>query len=572
MKQAFHITHEAAVKIGGIGAVLAGLCTADIYLETFDRTIFYGPLFDDSPNSKNRLGNNSTVLFSSLDNIKDSNYNDFFGRLINKYHIDIVYGEKVLFDEIHPEKTSKIEILLLGVKNMQADLISVFKFQLWESYSFSCQEYETDWDFEQYLRIAVPLRMITNELLDKKIETAYFSHEYMGIASCLAIDLNRQSNEKIYFHAHEISTARAVTEKMQGHDVSFYHLLKDDKEKNVSLEQRFGSQRHNSRNELIKLADRFDNILAVGDWVKQEYKYLKPDADEEKIKICYNAIPIPEHSYANKLKSRKKIQQYCENLYNFKPDLIFTHVTRLVISKGMWRDISLLEELDTYFLDNKLKGFMIILSTLIGTGKPSQDIHRMEKEYGWPVLHKENYPDLIGYENDIYWSCQYFNAKSRSIKVVFLNQFGFTPEQIGDRLPKDTSFADLRLGSDAEFGMSVYEPFGIAQIETVPFGGIAVLSRACGSAFLLERTFENESIKPYHIVDFAQDNSKDCDWLNLSNDERSKIEKQILNNEAQNIFEKLPKNDTERKELFNLCQKNAHKLSWDEAIKNWKLF
>ncbi|MDD4156741.1 MAG: hypothetical protein PHY08_09235 [Candidatus Cloacimonetes bacterium] len=572
MKQAIHITHEAAVKIGGIGAVLAGLCTADIYLKNVDRTIFYGPLFDDSPNSKDRLGKNSEILFSTIDKIKNSIYNDSFDKISRKYDIDIVYGTKTLFDEIHPEKVSKIEILLLGVKNMHQDLISIFKFQLWETYKFSCQEYETDWDFEQYLRIAIPIRMITNYLLTNEKETIYFSHEYMGIASCLSIDLNRLANEKIYFHAHEISTARAITEKIPGHDVSFYHLLKDDIINNISLEHRFGSQRHNSRNELIKLADKFDNILAVGDWVKQEYMYLKPNTNEEKIKICYNAIPIPKYSYEQKLKSRQRLQQYCENLFNFTPDIVFSHVTRLVISKGLWRDISLMEELDIYFSKNNLKGFMIILSTLIGSGKPSEDIHKMENDYGWPVLHKENYPDLIGYENDIYWSCQYFNSKSKSIKVIFINQYGFTPAQIGNRLPENTNFADLRLGSDAELGMSIYEPFGIAQIETVPFGGIAVLSKVCGSAFLLEKTFENESLKPYHIIDFAQNNKDKQNWLNLTNYERTEIEKNVLKSEAVNIFNLLPKNNKERETLFNLCQEYAHRLSWNETIKNWNLF
>ena len=37
-------------------------------------------------------------------------------------------------------------------------------------------------------------------------------------------------------------------------------------------------------------------------------------------------------------------------------------------------------------------------------------------------------------------------------------------------------FLDIRMGSDAEFGQSIYEPFGIAQVEPISFGGICVFT------------------------------------------------------------------------------------------------
>ena len=144
MKQAVHITHEAAKKIGGIGAVLSGMCTSNTYLKQFDRTIFYGPLFDDRPNPNNditiaieRLGGNAEVIYSSLDGIKNSEYNDFFQKLIDEYRIDIIYGKKTLYDEIDPKKYIHIEILLLGIKDMNPTLLNEFKFNIWIAYGFS---------------------------------------------------------------------------------------------------------------------------------------------------------------------------------------------------------------------------------------------------------------------------------------------------------------------------------------------------------------------------------------------------------------------------------------------------
>ena len=41
-------------------------------------------------------------------------------------------------------------------------------------------------------------------------------------------------------------------------------------------------------------------------------------------------------------------------------------------------------------------------------------------------------------------------------------------------MPADMEFMDIRKGSDVEFGQSIYEPFGIAQVEPISFGGICV--------------------------------------------------------------------------------------------------
>ena len=591
MNQAIHITHEAAKKIGGIGSVLSGLCTAENYIKHFDRTLFYGPLFDDKANpdydekiANERLGGNGKVLFSTLDGISGSVYDVFFKDISRKYGIEIVYGEKKLFDEIYPEQCNKVEILLVGIKNINNELLNIFKFKMWESFQFACQDYEKDWDFEQYLRIAVPFKELCDRFFEQHSQKVFYSHEYMGVCSCLAFLFECTESERtsgfptrqdiqIYFHAHEISTARAVTEKSSGHDVTFYRFIDNDLAIGKSMEERFGSQKNNSRNELVKLTKYFDGVFAVGDWVKKEYNYLIPDADKKKIHICYNGTPAPDHSFSAKLKARQLIQEYCENLYNFTPDVIMTHVTRLVVSKGLWRDISLLEELDKKFTKDKIKGFFVLLSSLVGNGRTDEEVSQMEANYGWPVLHKPGYPDLLGYENDIFAAYQYFNAKSKSIKAVFINQFGFTPKRIGNRLPKGTSFADLRLASDAEFGMSIYEPFGIAQIETIPFGGIAVLTRACGSAFLLEKTFKPEKIKPFFIFDFAKTNEVETNkrWLTLSSQEREMIEKDIIRQNVDKVYKILPKTDEQRKEVFDICKKHILKLSWNEVIRDMVL-
>ena len=54
------------------------------------------------------------------------------------------------------------------------------------------------------------------------------------------------------------------------------------------------------------------------------------------------SLPHWRISVDEKMRSRKKLQQYAKNLLKYEPDYVFTHVTRLVPSKGLWRDLRVL--------------------------------------------------------------------------------------------------------------------------------------------------------------------------------------------------------------------------------------
>ncbi|KPJ63499.1 MAG: hypothetical protein AMS15_00150 [Planctomycetes bacterium DG_23] len=66
------------------------------------------------------------------------------------------------------------------------------------------------------------------------------------------------------------------------------------------MEEVFGSQKQNPRNELIKRAVNFDHIFAVSDLVKDEYLFLVPDAPAEKIKTVYNGLSVKDITWDRK--------------------------------------------------------------------------------------------------------------------------------------------------------------------------------------------------------------------------------------------------------------------------------
>lgn len=571
MRIAVHITHESVRKIGGIGAVLSGVCNQQRYKKFYKKTVFYGPLFYLQSETASYLGKSGEILFSSHDFYDTANYREIFGEIIEKYNVDILYCRKHLVSEFDITRHTLVEVINVGINKMEHGEVEKFKYALWKNFGIKSHLYTDDWDYEQYLRIGIPFLEILEKLYGSGSEYYHFAHEYMGIPSVLSVLLSAKMHKTV-FVAHEVSPARGLTESHPGHDISFYNILRKAG-KDKSLEQIFGSQEYNSRSELVKRASLFDYIFAVGNHVKEEYLFLSPETAPDKIKIAYNGVSARSVDIERKRQGRVHIERYAETLLNFRPDMIFTHVTRLVLSKGIWRDFALLYFLDRIFAEKNLKGIYILLSTVIATGRCSEDVFMMEHEYGWPVLHKEGWPDLIGAEKDIYNQLQIFNSRSRAIKGVFINQFGFERSRCGKRVPEDAEFSDLRIASDAEFGLSIYEPFGIAQIETIPFGGIAVLSSSCGGAQFLCEKFKDVSLKPFYILDYISTGRKMSynALKKLTIAQRNEMENRILSEHAENIFAMLPQKEAMREKYLLNAQKHASVISWDALPEDYTL-
>ena len=70
---------------------------------------------------------------------------------------------------------------------------------------------------------------------------------------------------------------------------------------------------------------------------------------------------------------------YCANLLGYEPDYIFTHVTRLVPSKGLWRDVSVVDHLEKDLAKENKSGVLFVLSTET-SGRQPHDVENMETQ------------------------------------------------------------------------------------------------------------------------------------------------------------------------------------------------
>jgi len=572
---AVHVTHEATGKIGGIGAVLQGLFTSRTYSSQVGRSILISPLFSTEGDVSSRLGPDGEVLYSSIDGMVNTSYLPGFRKIEEFYNVNIVYGQRTFIDKQTGVKSSP-EVILIDITRIEEKPVNELKGRLFREFGLRSHLYENLWEYEQYVRLAGPAIAALKAIgaAERDSSTVIISHEFMGMPTVLAAQLDPTYDFKTVFYAHEVAPMRRIVEKHSGHDTMFYNVMKRARQIGLSVSEVFGDQSCFFKYALVDAARHCDNILAVGDCVVEELRFMAPEFALADIDLSYNGIPVCEISLAEKQQSKARLQEYCANLLGYRPDFIFTHVTRMVVSKGLWRDLRVLEHMDKEFVTRGRTAVLLVLSTEVGRRR-KRDIYNMEAEYNWPVAHREGIPDLSGGEAGFYTGVQEFNTKSRNIKVIFVNQFGFTRDCCGARMPYDMEFMDIRKGSDAEFGQSIYEPFGIAQLEALSFGGICVVSNVCGCAGFVKEVTGGQEVKNVIIADYT--NLGDYGWADLEDlqqinrQARDQIEHKVSEKVALEICARLPRNDDETNDVIQSGYELAKHMSWESVAENYIL-
>ena len=570
-----HVTHEAIHKMGGIGAVLEGLLTTRSYNEAIERTFLVGPLFSGAD-----LGELDTVLYRASEGITDTPHAKALGEIELVYHVEIVYGQRKFVDK-NKNVTTLTDVILVNVSSSNEAQTSQFKWHLYENFDIESSRYESEWEYEEYLRLAEPAYDALQVLIGGKTNTPVFviSHEFMGMPLALKTLIERNKNEdatnmRTVFYAHEVATIRPIVEGHPGHDIRFYNVLEQAKVHGQSIREVFDDPFWYFKHALIDKAHLCDTVFAVGDLVVDELRFLAKPFEEFPINLVYNGIPAFEVSLQEKLTSKALLQKYAKTLLDYRPDYVFTHVTRLVKSKGLWRDLQVLMHLDDLLASNDKTAVLFILSTEIATGRPHENIHEMEESYGWPVYHKIGYPDLVGAEIELNNGVSAFNLQSKAVKVVFVNQFGWSQAACGKRMPIEMEFMDIRKGSDAEFGQSIYEPFGIAQVEPLSFGAICVVSNVCGCCGFIQRATDNRDVPNIVIADYTQLNippkSLD-DVIHIGLAERNAIEMENSRDIAAKLLGRLPRKPRDVEDMLREGYDIASRMSWEVVVKDYFL-
>jgi hypothetical protein len=568
MSTLIHVTHEAVQKVGGIGAVLQGFFTSDAYNKGVARSILVGP---GDHGTQDQLAKVGKIQYSSLTGTDEGGWGAKFHAVQEKFGVGIIYGRRTFKDrttgvESHPE------VMLIDVSNVNLDRLNDCKRMLYERFGIRSDLYHT-WEYEQYVRLALPALAALAAIDAAKDKPAVIlAHEFMGMPTALAAIASEGGKYKTAFYAHEVATMRRICEGHPGHDTMFYNVLSQAMAKGKFVEDVFGLQAPFFKHALVSAARFCDAVLCVGDETLAEMKFLGADFAKKNLRLAYNGVPAYDVTIEDVMVSKKRLQQYTQNILEFTPDFVFSHVTRMALSKGMWRDLKVLWHLEKKFRETGQTGVLYLLSSELGAPRKAHEVLDMEGRYSWPVGHREGYPDLSGGEADFYVHMQKFNACSRQIKVILVNQFGWSRASIGAKMPADMDFIDIRKGTDVEFGQSIYEPFGIAQLEPLSFGGLCVITNICGCAGFVDSATGGKGVQNVLVADYTQLAEGPTSFdnvLSIGARERDAAEEKESERVAGEILKRLPKNAKEQEAFIKSGADLAKKMSWEVVARDF---
>ena len=570
MNTLVHVTHEAVQKVGGIGAVLQGFFTSKAYHAAVQRSILVGP---GDAGIEDLLAKAGRVLYSSLTGTDEGGWGARFRPIQERFGVGIIYGRRTFKDRATGVESSP-EVVLVDVSHPNLDRLGDFKRLLYERFGIRSDLYHT-WEYEQYARLAAPGLAVLGALdASAKGPAVILAHEFMGMPLALAAIAQDSRAWRTVFYAHEVATMRRIVEAHQGHDTMFYNVLAQAMAKGKFVEDVFGLQAPFFKHALVSAARFCDMVLCVGDHVLSEMKFLGADFAKKDLRLAYNGVPAYEVSYEDVLQSKGRLQKYTETILEFKPDFIFSHVTRMALSKGMWRDLKVLWHLEKKFRETGQTGVFYLLSSELGAPRKGHEILDMESRYSWPVGHREGYPDLSGGEADFHVHMQKFNACARQIKVILVNQFGWNRASCGQMMQPEMDFLDVRKGTDIEFGQSIYEPFGIAQLEPLSFGALCAITNICGCAGFVAKVTGGKDVPNVLVADYTKlpPGSTALDHvLSVGPRERDAVEEKEADRVAAEILKRLPTDRQSHEALIRGGFELAKQMSWDVVSRDYLL-
>ncbi len=574
-----HVTHEASLKIGGIGAVLDGLLSTEAYNTFARRTILAGPWPGWDADQMQRILSPRSRL-----QVRWASRFDIWGQVPSelgkklrqvetRLQIEILYGTAKYGDFIH-------EVVLVNPLQVVRQEVERFSYSLWADYGIEVSRYQHDLEFQGFIDLAVPLAQaliaLTPDLDAGKSRHNIIAHDWMGLPTAFAMRQLQPRKWNLFFYAHEVAPVRRLVEEHEGHDTRFYNVMRHGLSEELYADNLFGSQHDLYKTPLIHAAARCDGILAVSDLVAQELRFLGADFRGRTIDLAYNGIPFRSTTVSEKAAARSLLQNYCVNLFGFVPDVILSHITRMVPSKALWRDAKVLGYLARFLHYAGKSAVLYVLSTSTPTGRDANHVFGWEAEYGWPVSHRADNGDLVGPEVSFFFDVvEGFNRSHANVKIAFVNQFGWEQTLCGNRMPSAMNFEVLRVGTDAEFGLSIYEPFGIAQLEPLTHGAICCASSACGCGGLVEKV-QQQGVPVPLFVEADYISLPDAEWIQSAQDAlrvyygvRNHVEEAVSFDVAMQIQALLAQNETTRALQLEAGQAASKEMSWERMAKQY---
>ncbi len=331
-------------------------------------------------------------------------------------------------------------------------------------------------------------------------------------------------------------------------------ITKEEEIKNKMLAGGF----HLGKNGLEANMDRADHAVTVSKITAREAKGLYGiDLDVVPNGIDTELGPKPEQELRKK--NKEILQEYVNNVSNFKPDFIAYFIGRMVTEKGIFEIINA-SKLLTDTLDVTGDKFKVAIFLVTGSTEPGMRLHKaecikfIEK---WPYEHGE---DLVSdFEATLYKRSNQMNLISDRVKLYIFNQF-MRPDLCNLAL----TFPEFVTGCDVGIFPSTYEPFGLTPLEAARGGTPFITSEVTGCWLDAVKTYIDEEIAKGVPPEKATLGMYACKVIGQS---KEKFEKEI----ASYGYQIITSPEEVREEMSRNVRAMAERFNWDRIVEQYEL-
>ena len=293
-----------------------------------------------------------------------------------------------------------------------------------------------------------------------------WAQEYFALPLAFKTILDGGGRFRTVFYMGEVRTAKTLVEYGDGpvkfgSDTRFYNVMDRARALGASMPEVFDVADH--RNFLLlKNGHLCDQVAAVSVRVAQELQFIDSRYREKEIAIIPHGNRLIPTSPREKREARERVCRSLAPWLGFAPDLIMTRFARPNVCKAIHRDLLVCEGLDRRLVSEGRRGVLLIVSTW--------NRHRM------PQVIRDLTARLAEYQRD-----------RRGIAIRLVNQFDW---------PKGTGFNrdDIHRSTDVTFGQSMYESFGLAQLEPLSCGAICLISGVSGARCFIDEICSREGL------------------------------------------------------------------------------
>lgn len=570
-----HSIHDASLRadIGGndpIAVALNGLLATDSYNEQVQRTVLAGAIAGGA-DAVRRAGALS-ILYSARLGI-------FAGvterERVALRQVEQRYGASVIYATLRCGRYSH-EVLLADVDRTVRAEANAFRHASWERFGLDSQRHDDDARYMLAMDAAQPLLAALRAIdatapAGEKIAVA---HDSMGLPLLLAAELAEPDAWRTAYYAYSTPAAQRLVEQRSGHDTSFYNVLAKAKVAKLALETIYGSQDDLPEHALLRLAPSCDVLLAVSERVAEELRFVGGKFAGSALDVVPLGLPALAVTPADRADARQRLHTYAAELAGYVPDYVFTHVDPVLVGKGLWRDLRVLEHLDSLLKRQQRRALFLLFAIADGAGHAPEEVRAWEAEYDWPLHHRHDNGDLRAVEAALYLDAiEPFNRRAGHVRAVLVNQAGRGVTDLGRRMPPGLAMMDCLHGADLVFGQSIYEPFGYRLVEAAATGTLVCISSVSGGVPALRKAAGGELPANVVVADYV--NLPQSYWLGTPYDAlaidqgvRDWVEQANSLPVARAIAQRLAPADAEHATLMEHGNRLRERMHWESVAQD----